>query len=243
MPVALAIVRYGAVFAIFNINDFETVRGFYQSAFRCVGSIVQPVFIDDEMIADDRIIIGRWNIRTFRIGIRFEKEGIEPSVIYFTFRDGIGKGACFETGRDFPACGILIDNHERVGTGMIRVSTGSRIRSGRSRLGDFRRISPGCDHCLNVGYAQIGGSLVIGFSHRIDDGRVQNKFFVTADRGEIAVVKCDMDGASISCLYGIVEFYCITGAQLPGDASGIGNRYRTDQSSDYSCGHDSPRFR
>ena len=62
MPVAFGIFRYGAVLTVFDADDFVTVRGFYQSAFGRVGRIVQPVFVDDEMITDDRSVFGAVNI-------------------------------------------------------------------------------------------------------------------------------------------------------------------------------------
>ena len=170
------------------------------------------------------------------------KESIDSSVIIFGFRHRTGKRTGFKTGSDFTPCGSLIDYHKGVGTGMIRIPAGSGISACRSRFGDFRRISPCCDHCLNVGHVLVGGSIVIRSGHRIDDECVQNQFFVTADRGEIAVIECNMYGTATGSLYGIIYFYRITDTQFPCNAFATGYTDRTNQASDYSCSHDFTSF-
>ena len=107
-----------------------------------------------------------------------------------------GGGIRSESRRDFSTRPFLIDDDERVRTGMSRITCRACIGTRCSRFGDLCRVHTRCDHGLNVFNALSGSLCCPGITCRIENGLVENQLVVASDSCKTAIVELDKNSGT-----------------------------------------------
>ncbi len=162
--------------ALFNRTD----TGFFQV--KCIATA----------FGNDRRVIGGFYGCCIGIEEKTRFSGLRSCRIEWT-----GCGIRSESRRDFSARSFLIDDNERVRTGMIRITCRVCIGASRSGFGDLCRVHTRRDHGLNVFNTLFESLCRAGRRSRIENGLVENQPVVTADSRKTAIVELDKNSRTI----------------------------------------------